>query len=396
MRRSVLVGLLLWGPALASAQQDQAIVNRVTGNVASTVFSETDSELPGGTIAVEVVDDAGKPVPEAAVRLGVMEQSGGRESRACVTDDEGRCLFEELDTDSTHSYRVNVPYEGARYSSTPFRLDPKLGQRVQVTRLPVTTSDQRVFQVLGRTMIEFKEDRAHVTQETRLANLGDATYVFPDGGLPIQLPEGFKAFDSRPMMTDQRVSATDEGLEIAGSLPPGRATLSWAYDVPLAGNSVALEQAVPFGTMEYQVISDYIDGMTLEVEGFADARIHEGTDRRFLVAGIMRRPGDARLDPLSIHIRGIPGGGPLPYLATALAFVFLLLGLILVFRPSDETEILAQARVERRQELLDEIAVLEADRQGERVGPAFYEHRRRELTDELAILLRMQSEAKGH
>jgi hypothetical protein len=148
--------------------------------------------------------------------------------------------------------------------------------------------------------------------------------------------------------------------------------------------------------MEYQVISDYIDGMTLEVEGFTVARIHEGTDRRFLVAGVMRRPGDPRIDSLRIHIRGIPGGGPLPYLAVALAFVFLVLGLILVFRRSDDSQALAEARAERREELLDEIVALGAERKAERVGPTFYEHRRRELADELAILLRMQSEAKGH
>ncbi len=396
MRRAAVVGLLLWGPALASAQQDQTIVNRVLGNVPSVAVSETDAELPPGTIAVEVVDEAGEPVPRAAVRLGFMEQSGGRKSEACATNDEGRCVFEELPTDSTHSYRVNVPYNGARYSSTPFRLDPKLGQRVRITRLQTTTSDKRVFQLLGRTMVEFKDDRARVTQEARLTNLGDTTYVFPDGGLAIRLPEGAKAFDSRAMMTDQRVSATDEGLAISGSLPPGRTSLTWAYDVPVTGNTLILEQAVPFRTMEYQVISDYIDGMTLEVEGFTVARIHEGTDRRFLVAGVMRRPGDPRIDSLRIHIRGIPGGGPLPYLAVALAFVFLVLGLILVFRRSDDSQALAEARAERREELLDEIVALGAERKAERVGPTFYEHRRRELADELAILLRMQSEAKGH
>ncbi|MCZ6807402.1 MAG: carboxypeptidase-like regulatory domain-containing protein [Deltaproteobacteria bacterium] len=396
MRKAALVGLLLWGPPLASAQQDQVIVDRVLGNVSSIAVFETDTELPPGTIAVEVVDEAGEPVPQAAVRLGVMEQSGGRQSEACVTNDEGRCLFEELATDSAHSYRVNVPYDGARYSSTPFRLDSKAGQRVRINRLPTTTNDQRVFQVLGRTMVEFKDDRAHVTQEVRLTNLGDATYVFPDGGLTIRLPEGAKAFDSRPMMTDQRVSRTDEGLEISGSLPPGRATLTWEYDVPFEGSTLTLEQAVPFRTMEYQVISDHIDGMTLEVEGFLVARIHEGADRRFLVAGLMRRPGDPRIDPLRIHIRGIPGGGPLPHLAVALAFVFLVLGLIFVFRPSDESQVLAKARTERRKELLDEIAALEAERKADRIGPTFYEHRRRELTDELAILLRMQSEAEGH
>jgi hypothetical protein len=148
--------------------------------------------------------------------------------------------------------------------------------------------------------------------------------------------------------------------------------------------------------MEYQVVSDYVDGMSLEVDGFQVARVHEGADRRYLVAGLMRRPGDAPVDLLRIHIRGIPGGGPLPYVAAAIALIFMFLGVWLLFRPLDQTAVLAKVRDDRRRELLDEIAALEGQRKSESVGPSYYEHRRRELTDELAIVLRMQSEATGH
>ena len=396
MRVLALIGLLLWAPSMASAQQDQAVVNRVTGNVPDLVTSVVDSELPAGTIAIEVVDEVGAAVPKQAVRLGVMEQSGGRESKACVTDDKGTCSFDALLTDSKHSYRVNVPYNGALYSCTPFRLDAAKGQRVRVVRLPTTTDNRRVFQVLGRTMIEFRDDRAHIQQEARLTNLGEATYVFPEGGMSIRLPDGFKAFDSMEIMTDQRLAATDDGLDISGSIPPGRVDLMWTYDISASGTSMLIEQPVPFATMEYQVISDYVDGMTMEVEGFQVARVHEGSDRRFLVAGMMRRPGDAPIDPLRIHIRGIPGGGPLPYFAAAIAAIFLFLGIWLLFRPLDRTAIMARVREDRRVELLDQIASLESQCKAEAIGPGFYEHRRRELTDELAIVLRMQSEATGH
>ena len=396
MRITALIGLLMWVPSIVSAQQDQAVANRVLGRVPDLVTSTVDAELPAGTIAVEIVDAAGAPVSKQAVQLGVMEQSGGRDGKACVTDDMGTCSFDALLTDSKHSYRVNVPYEGARYSSTPFRIEADKGQRVRVVRLATTSDDRRIFQVLGRTIIEFRDDRAHVQQEARLANLGDTTYVFPDGGMSIRLPTGFKAFDSGTVMTDQRLAATDEGLDLSGSIPPGRVDLMWAYDIPVGGASMMIEQPVPFSTMEYQVISDYVDGMTMEVEGFQVARVHEGGDRRFLVAGMMRRPGDAPIDPLRIHIRGIPGGGPLPYFAAAIAMIFLILGLWLLFRPLDQTEILAKVRDDRRAELLDEIATLERQRKAESIGPSFYEHRRRELTDEIAIVLRMQSEATSH
>ena len=396
MRIAALIGLFMWAPSIASAQQDQAVVNRVLGKVPELVTSVVDAELPPGTIAVEVVDPTGAAAPEQAVRLGVMEQSGGRESKACLTNEKGTCSFDGLLTGTQHSYRVNVPYEGARYSSTPFRLDAAKGQRVRVARLPTTKDDRRVFQVLGRTMIEFRDDRAHISQEARLTNLGEATYVFPEGGMAIRLPEGFKAFDSAAVMTDQRLAATEHGLEISGSLPPGRADLMWTYDIPIGGTSISIQQPVPFATMEYQVVSDYVDGMTLEVEGFQVARVHEGADRRYLVAGLMRRPGEAPIDPLRIHIRGIPGGGPLPYLAGAIALIFVFLGVWLLFRPLDQTAMLARVRDGRRADLLDDIASLEGQRKSRAIGPSYYEHRRRELTDELAIVLRMQSEATGH
>jgi len=396
MRFAALIGFLVWAPSFVSAQEDQTVVNRVLGNVPELVTSVVDAELPAGTIRVEVVDPSGAALAQQAVRLGIMEQSGGRESEACVTDEKGICAFDALSTDSKHSYRVNVPYEGAMYSSTPFRLDEAKGQEVRVVRLPTTADAQRVFQVLGRTMIEFRGDRAHISQEARLTNLGDTTYVFPDGGMPIRLPDGFKAFNSMAVMSDQRLTATEQGLELSGSIPPGRADLMWTYDVPVDGRSLTIEQEVPFATMEYQVVSDYVEGMTLEVEGFQVARVHEGADRRFLVAALMRRPGEPPIDPVRIHIRGIPGGGLLPYLATAAATIFLFLGIWLVFRPLDQTAVLAKVRDERRVELLDEIASLEGQRKAELIGPSYYEHRRRELTDELAIVLRMQSEAGSH
>jgi hypothetical protein len=396
MRVAALIGLLAWVPASAFAQQDQAVVNRVLGNVPDLVTSVVDDTLAAGTVRVQVVDPADAPVANQAVRLGIMEQSGGRESKACVTDEQGVCSFDALLTDAKHSYRVNVPYSGARYSSKPFRLDSTKGQQVRVVRLETTSDSRRVFQVLGRTMIEFRDKRAHITQEARLTNLGDTTYVFPEGGMQIRLPDGFKAFEAMAVMTNQQLTATDEGLQITGSISPGRVDLMWSYDIPVAGASMSIQQAVPFPTMEYQVVSDYVEGMSLEVEGFQVARVHEGGDRRFLVAGVMRRPGDAPIDPLRIHVRGIPGGGLLPYLAVAIGLIFAVLGFVFLFRPVDQSQAWAKVRTARRAELLEQIASLEDQRAAERIGPTFYEHRRRELTDELAIVLRMQSEATGH
>ena len=86
----------------------------------------------------------------------------------------------------------------------------------------------------------------------------------------------------------------------------------------------------------------------------------------------------------------------MPYLATVIALIFAIFGFSFLLRPADQSEALAHVRERRQAELLDEISALERQRAAERIGPSFYEHRRRELTDELATVLRMQSEATGH
>ena len=100
MRRLlILVVALGFLPSLAAAQEDQAVVNRVLGNVPDLVTSVADPEVPAGTIRVEVVDPSEAPAVKQAIRLGIMEQSGGRDTVACVTDAEGICSFEELAND---------------------------------------------------------------------------------------------------------------------------------------------------------------------------------------------------------------------------------------------------------------------------------------------------------
>ena len=101
-RVAAFIALLVL-PALAAAQQDQAVVNRVLGNVPSLVTSVVDPELPAGSIRIEVVDGTDAAVAGQPIRLGVMEQSGKRESKTCMTDEQGGCVFEGLLTDSKHS-----------------------------------------------------------------------------------------------------------------------------------------------------------------------------------------------------------------------------------------------------------------------------------------------------
>ena len=380
-------------PSLATGQAPQAgMMERAFGRVPPVATAQRDDTVPAGTIAVTVVDEADRPVQDATVRLGVMQQDGARQQQECLTDQEGRCAFGSLSTGNEQSYRVNVPYQGAKYSTTPFRLDAEQGHAARVRRLPTTTDDQRLLQLLGRTMLEFRESRIRVTQETRLSNLGQNAYVFPAEGMLVRLPEGFTGFESRAVMTDQRVVADEEGLRIFGSVPPGRVSLTWWYDVSFSGSTFELTQQVPFRTIEYDVLTDHVDGMTLEIDGFDPPNVLDHRGRKIAVSKLLRRPSDPPLTEVRIRMSGIPSGKALPLIAVVLAVVFLVVGVFLTVRTGDPSDALERARIGRRAELLEEANLLEKEFAENRVGPKYHSRRRREIVDELAALFQLDAE----
>ncbi|HJK89776.1 MAG TPA: carboxypeptidase-like regulatory domain-containing protein, partial [Polyangiaceae bacterium LLY-WYZ-15_(1-7)] len=360
------------------------------GEIATATAS---TSVPVGTIAIQVVDERGQGVPGASIRLGIMNADSSRDSRTAQTDAEGLFAFQDLPTGSGQSYRVNIPHQGATYSSTPFRLEPDRGHLVRVVRLPVTRDTRGLLQTIGQTMLEYRAGRVHITQQAQLANLGRETIVFGDEGLEVRLPRGFTAFQSGRVMSDQTLVPDEEGFHLKGSLPPGRTTLTWAYDVPLDGTDVHLSMPMPFRTFRYVVMTDHSEGMALRVEGMPDGEARESNGRKFLVSQIERSPGDAPWDRLAITVEGIPGPGPLRWLAVGGAIVLLIFGLLLATRGGDQAGALARAREARREELLEDAAEVERLFAANEIGPKFRTRRMEEIVAELASLLRLDEAA---
>ncbi len=361
-------------------------------------FDEASEDVPAGEIRVTVVDAAGGgPASGARVRLGVLAQGGDRESKSAVTDANGEARFGDLPTGSGQAYRVSVLHEGATYGSAPFRLEPDRGHVVRILRIPVTRDDGAILQWIGGSFLEIKPDaRLHVVQQVELVNLGNETYVFPPDGLQVALPEGFTAFQSQQVMTDQRFVPNERGFRLEGSLPPGRVQLMWGYDVPIDGEELTLSQRIPFRTYQYIVITDDVPGLELEVAGFPPAQRGDDRGRARLGTRMEWRPDEPPWERLRITLRGIPGPGPERWLAVVLALAFLGLGVYLARNPGEDAAEAAARREGRRAELLEEARELEAAFARAEVGPKYHERRRREIVDELAILLGMdRREAAG-
>ena len=316
-----------------------------------------------------------------------MNADSTRTSRSGRTGQDGVALFTGLATGEKQAYRVNVPYQGAKYSSTPFRLSPRGGYQVEIQRLPVTRDPRMLVLYVGATSVELKDDRIHVVQQSRIMDVGNQTYVFADPGALVKLPQGFMAVQLQESMTDQHIAESPEGLRIKGSVPPGEVTLPWGFDIPLHGSEAQFAIDIPWPTFAYRVIADAPAGLTLAVEGMPEPIEHGDAGRKYLVTEMQRKIGDEPFQRLDITLRGIPGPGPGRWIAALLALFTVGIGIVLALRSPAAAAPTRGDFDARRAELLDRARVIEERYTAGEIGPEFHEEQLRILTDELAALL---------
>lgn len=353
-------------------------------------------EVPTGAIRVRVTDGFGNPLPAVQVRLGIMGGDEQRSSKLGTADARGEHVFRELPVGKKQAYRINADRDGARFSTMPFRLPSDSGYDISLVVLPTTQERTAVVLYTGAVSVELKEERLKIAQQMRLINVTAEAYVFPEGGTRIPLPPGATSFQAEKSMGHQTVELEDDVVVVTGSLPPGQSTLLWGFELPLDGTEMDITLPVPWLTFAYRVISDGAPGMALTVDGFPEAIRHADEGRSYLVTEIQRKPGDAPFDQVALHLRGIPGPGPLRWIAAGLALLAVILGFWLSMRPrADTTAADRQALLARRQALLQRARDLEAEHARGEIGPQFHADSLEALTDELAVLLQQLHAAAG-
>jgi hypothetical protein len=361
-----------------------------------------DKSLAPGAIRIRVVDPVDQPVPNAEIVLGIMHPDGTRETKPGRTKTDGTFTIAGLQTGDQRAYRVNVPYEGAKYSSSPFRLPADSGFDVMVRRLPVTTDERMVVLYVGATSVELKDDRIKVVQQSRILNLGGETYVFPKGGTLVKLPAGYLAVQTQESMGDQRVQDDKkEGIRIEGSLPPGETTLLWGFDLPLTGGTSSFEIGLPWVTFAYRVIAEAPEGLKLAVHDMPEPFVQKDAGRSFLITEMQRRVGETPFTKLKITLTGIPGPGSSRWLALAVALGIALAGIIVARRKpavAAQTKGAAhgKAAVEVAPELLARVRALRAEHDAGDIGPEYYREQLSVLVDELAVQLYEREAPRGN
>jgi hypothetical protein len=353
--------------------------------------AEPNPSLPAGTVRVRVVDSkTEQPVSGAQLQLGTMSRESTHSTQDAKTSAQGEHVFEKLPTGEGQAYRVNVLVAGAKYSSTPFRLPVEHGYDVLIRQLPTTRDTHELVLYVGATSIELKDERLKIVQQARLINIGGKTIVFPEGGQLIKLPKNFKAFQAEEVMTDQHVKEeAGQGLRISGSVTPGEATLTWGFDLEHQGSDVDLDFDLPWVTFAYRVLADAARGMKLEVDDMPPAELHEENGRRFLVTELVKRVGESPLRHVRIHVRDIPGPGPMRIIAVVAAMFLMIGGAVIARKPPPVAlnRPAGEAFEQRKAELVAQAARLSAERDRGEIGPEYHAEQLAEIEEQLAALL---------
>ncbi len=354
--------------------------------------AQPSADVAADSVRVEVVDPEGAPVANAVVMLGVLGQGGGREKLRSTTDERGVAEFRKLQTGTAQAYRASLIYGGATYAAPPFRLSGEQGVMVRLVRRPTTREAKSVIQSLGQALIEFKDGRLHVSQQMRLANLGKETYVFPKSGLRVQMPKGFTAFAAQQTMGDQRITPNETGVIVEGSVPPGEAVLTWAFDLPIHGSSTEFALPVPFRTFRIRVMSQAPPGLEMQVQGLPEAQQVDDSGSAVLMTQLQRKPSDAPLRELRVTLKGVPGPGPLRWFTVAIAALLVLAGVTATARLRQDSSATRneakRAREAKREELLAQVRELDQQLTEGVIGDSYYKKTLSDIVTEVAATLR--------
>jgi hypothetical protein len=362
-----------------------------------TDIERQDPSLPAGTIAVEVRGGDETPIVQQTVNLGILINSIAKgdthKHLQNVTDNRGLAVFSGLETLSNIAYRVSVGYEGGSFAAMPFQIPEGTAMRVVLHIYPVTRDIGSAIVASQITVeAEPRDDRMHVEEAVTIYNLGRTAWQ-PDD-IQIALPPGYTAFGAQQSMSDQGFDEGNGKVTLRGTFPPGEHSLEFHWQLPMSGDKdVDFDIGLPPHVAMARLVVPAAPGIHLVAPDFPPTQLLKNSHGQgFLVTERRLRFDDPQLRSISMGVHDLPTPGPGRIVATTLAAIAVLYGLVTA---SSRRLRYADAAVPHgpdatgplRTSLLEEIVAIERAYADGTIGPRTYERTRRELIDALALTL---------
>ena len=370
------------------------------GNQMQGDSSQLDSSLPAGTVIAQILDARGEALPNTSVKLlarhNTVAEGVSEKEETANSDGQGVVRFSGLPTGTGYTFSVSVDQPPARYESPLFGLGGKAGHRVQLHVFPASHSlDDALVAERSLFHIEPRDDVFQVSVLLELFNLGETTWVPRDVGF--RLPNGWKAFNPQSNEGTVTVAAGDTGINLKGSVNPGRHTVTFGFQIPRDGSSTAaISIGLPPRMQSINVRLESSPQMRLTVPGFPEAQPAFNREQvRLLMTQRELQPGEtAKLDRLDIQIAGLPDRGNGRWISLLLALGTAAAGIWVASqtRGSSGVDLPQRDAVQARELLFAELVSVEKAYRNHLIGPDTRGQARETLIGALARLQEMPSD----
>jgi hypothetical protein len=229
------------------------------------VTSDDDAPASGTGVRGTVRSVSGSPVRnEDVVLVPLFEEKGVKKIRT-TTDADGAFVFADVHVDPGSPWAVEVPYDGARFTSEVLRSPHGKTDPVGIVVAPTTKSAAAITVRTESLALVGDASGAQAVHALSVVNSSKRAYAGPvrlpllDGALAIQEGAGL----------DRRYLDVVDGAMIS-SLPilPGRHDLTYTYIVQMSRRGIAIDREPTFATDRYELLV----GGGLEAEPSAGLR----------------------------------------------------------------------------------------------------------------------------
>jgi hypothetical protein len=384
----VLALLIIAGAPTAFAQDsvviegEVQIPDRIGGSV---IQASSGADFPNGLqVTLTTYDASNIPVGEQSVAVGV----------------DGAFEFTDFPKTEGYRYELQTLYGNLRQTvRVEDALDPTgIGLRIFET----TASLDDISATSHVTIIPWvdgKDQLMGVLELVEISNGGDRTFLpdlenpAPDGIpqlLRFSLPQGYEELTVDADLPTGNVLETETGFAMSNAVPPGDFRILYSYVVEYDGSSTIFDRSLGFDVFEYRILMPptFGDVVSVGFEVVGDELLGDTNYRVF------QRDSLSSTDRLQITFTDLPepsrlqsfqnfvGGSAWATIGTpaaAATAMAILLGYVFFYRNRNRPAYAAGGL--RREELVEQIADLDALHDAGEINDEEYAEERMELFD---------------
>lgn len=393
-----------FGDKLAPAEQ-RAVLEYVRSLSLGPLFASATITGTGVISGIVTNGSSGQVVPNAAVELGIFDQTSLLDTRQTTADAAGFYRFTGVPTDTTFVFVARVTGPGGySYSSEPSQFQPnQSGLDLPVTVYETTSDPSGVRIERVHFIVEFDAGRAYFTELIVFSLDGNRAYVGDGAGtVRFTVPKGAEALEINDGALGGRYIATADGFVDTVPLPPGRGSrqVLYRYEIPYTSSTLELVRSLPYPATNVNVLVSEV-GARVSSDQLKDQTVRQTPSGNFISLSGQNLPAN---QPITLRFSDLPlassagagtvtASGDRTLLLVLLAAGGLLVAVLVAWpllRRRAASPVTAGAD---QDELIDALARLDLAHEAGELSDAAYRDARLKLKAQLLDLVRKEGRA---